>query len=302
MIDVLAAPQNNIIIVNHSQYGEPHGQLCIKYSIFSINEDFSCALVNEITTDASNVAHSGLVGRLTSPKVGTFLSVWGDLCNNSYFTFQKLLLSDKTANFFEIVDTHNLEGDCVPLGFFNLDDLYFMGSDAVYTSRAFTPTRAHPNVIELQVYMTGPSRATVPYPIFQRFVILPFLLTPKRELKEFDSKILQYKLVTDNEGTSERFLVQVVVTRTDANSKRYSSFIVFLLKVPTNEVLDMWAPEGMNEGACCIAHDSRIIAHPVYPQGRVSFKDIRSMNDTLTGGVAAVKSAGDTATATAVSI
>lgn len=263
-------PVHDKVIVNHFQYGESANRCkYIKFSIYHVNENFSCQLTNEISIDAGDVAGSALAGRFTSSAVGTYISVWGDLSNNSTFSVGDLKMNESTVvgdSSAGVVSVREMEPAGLPLGFACLPDVYFASRSTVYTSRAIPVGRAHPRHLVLQVYLTGTSHAAGLSTSFHRVAVLPFECVPCED-QWFDSRVLQYKAVTDSEGVSERYLVQVSLQRVGTAG---DCDVTFLLKAPTNEVLDVHVSvDNEDEANCCISADNqRIVCVTTASQAR----------------------------------
>lgn len=268
-------PEERKIIVNSFQRG------VIKFSMYQIDETYSASLINEISIDSGDCTGSGLEGKFVSPSADAFVSVWGDLSNNSFFGVAVLSIPSTTAA--HVVSQCSIGTDELPLGFLELADVHFTKSDAVYTSRAYTFIEASPKILLiLQVYLTGITRDSDLSLEFHSVVVLPFELKMPGQ-GQFESKIMQYKQVHEMNGFSERFLIKVELFKKESVDGHHS-FGIFLLKVPTNEVLDSLFSNYSE--VCCIDHTSSAIVRVVESLAETTFSeamDLMMMNPRRPG-------------------
>jgi hypothetical protein len=216
--------------------------------IYSVEEDFSCTVQQVHTFCAAECGASSFLGRLCSADPSTHAVVFGDVCNNPYFTFGTLTAVVGGAS------AQSLK-HMKPLRYDHISDVFFKPDGTYYSARA------HPvgeNAVVVLVTANDDN-----YIAFERVVVLPFALGAEAN-GHIKCSVLSLKRMVTETGAIERLLVRLTFEQVrggdgDEEGKPTSPrAVAFLLNIPTNEVVCKTVLRGPY-GLCAVSADGQSI-------------------------------------------
>jgi hypothetical protein len=221
--------------------------------IYNVESDFACAVQKVFTFSAAECCGSGFLGRLCSFDLSTHIVAFGDVSNNSHFTFGAVngAVGSASAQSLEHVK---------PLKYNHVSDVFFKPDGTYYSASA------HPvggNAVALLVTANEDH-----YIVFERVVVLPFAYAagPNRDLK---CSVRDLKRVVTETGSIERLMVHVNIEQgrggksngdggSEENESAGTRAVAFLLTIPTNEVVCMSVLRGPHD-LCALSADRQSI-------------------------------------------
>jgi hypothetical protein len=237
------------IVVATYYSGDDAQTATVSIHIYRVEEDFSCSVLQVCTFCAAECGASSLLGRLCSADPSTHAVVFGDVCNNPYFTFGTVGTVVGGGSVQSLKHMQRLKYDLISDVFFKPDGTYYSA-------------KAHP-VGEKAVVLLVTANDDH-YMVFERVVLLPFVLgaEPNGHLM---CSVRSLKRMATETGSIERLLVRVTFPQVrggegSAEGKPTSPrTVAFLLQIPTNEAVCMSELRGPYDLCALSADGQRIV-------------------------------------------
>jgi len=244
--------ENRRVVVSHFNYAPTGGKL-IKLDIYSVDADFNAKLVRVFSTK-TECAGSGVLGSFTSPKVGEFVTLWGDLSNDTFFdTFTATFKDELEVQ----TDNTRTEMDTCASPFYDLDEVYPGPSLSLYNLKVYAVGGSHSDCIAVRMCQIKLRPEATPKEVFHRVVRLPLPLNNVPETRRSNKNTLYASIVSmvHRDDGSSHALVKAMLQETDEAGpaaittgdaaptprRKFKHLYVFLLlDLGTNAVLDIY--------------------------------------------------------------